>query len=144
MSYLRFSPREYQAICDVCHALNFNRHRPTALCHLLVRSLTATVPDLAKRIHRLRHQEMEILHAHLRDQGQPCERHGLSDDEFSLVAAACRPLLVRTRFRCTIKFTLVRHFQDDHPDLAEKLAGLGQARFESLCEQVKLWVLGAP
>ena len=47
MSYLRFSPREYQAICDVCHALNFNRHRPTALRHLLVRSLTATVPDLA-------------------------------------------------------------------------------------------------
>jgi hypothetical protein len=26
--------------------------------------------------------------------------------------------------------------------LAARLVALGQARFESLCEQVKLWVLG--
>jgi glutathione S-transferase len=142
MSYLRFSPREYQAICDVCHALNFNRCRPPTLRHLLARSLADTFPTLADRLRHLRHQEMEVLHAHLRDQGQPCERHGLSDDEFSLVAAVCRPLLARTRFIGTLKPTLFQHLRDDHPELAAKLAGLGQARFESLCEQVKLWVLG--
>jgi hypothetical protein len=142
MSYLRFSPREYEAICDHCQALNFNRHRPNPLRHHLVRSLGATHPDLAERIHRLRHQEMEILHAHLRDLGQTNERHGLSDDEFSLVAATCGPLLARTRFLRALKPLLVRRLQEDSPELADKLGGLGQARFESLCEQIKLWVLG--
>jgi len=138
MSYLRFSPPEHQAICDICLSLNLNRCRPQSLKRILAASLTDALPELAGRIAGLRQQEMQLLHDHLRDQRGPPKREELSAAELSLFDAAFGGLLVQARFLRPLKGTIVEHFRQHDPELAAKLGRLSDERFEALCEQVKL------
>ncbi len=76
MTHLSFSPREHQALCHVCRPLNLKRCRPAALKRLLVASLSASFPELAGRIARMRRAQFLILSDHFR-RG---EGHGLTGE----------------------------------------------------------------
>ncbi len=136
MSYLRFSRVEYEAVSEASCSINLTRCRPCALKRILVRSLAASLPELAGRISRFRRQEMRILHEHLRRLQQPA-RLDLTAEEVGMLAEAFGPLLFQVRFLRPLKSALVHQFRDAFPDLAAKLAYLSNDRFEALCERIK-------
>ena len=137
VSCLRFSPREYQAICDICLSLNLNRCRPQSLKRLLAQSLADDLPPLAERIALFRRQEIQLLHEHLRGPRRPAE-HDLTPEEVEMLAEAGGSLLFTVRFSGLLKHAMVQHFRDNHGELAAKLGRLSHGCFEMLCEQVKL------
>jgi hypothetical protein len=136
MQHLRFSPAEYQAISRLCRPLNLCRHRPPALQRLLVQSLADTHPELARRLARFRRRELRILHEHLREQ-RPAAPHGLSPEEFELLAAPFGPLLFHVRFVRPLKRAVAQQLREAFPGLAAKLDQLSHRQFELLCEEIR-------
>lgn len=137
MTHLRFSLREYQAIIAICRSLNLNRCRSQALKRLIAESLAGDLAELAERIARLRGQEIQLLHEHLRGSRQR-NVHDLTSEEVEMLAEAAGPLLCKARFIRPLKRILVQHFLDNSPELAAKLRRLSHTCFETLCEHVKL------
>jgi hypothetical protein len=137
VSYLRFTPSEYEAISRLNRSLSLNRYPLPAFRRLLIASLADTLPELARRVAGLRRQQIQLLYRHLQDRPRAERRHDLAPEEVGLVADAAGPLLFRARFARHLKRALVEHFGAVSPALATKLERLSLYRFEALCEQVQ-------
>jgi two-component system, response regulator PdtaR len=91
VGHLRFSPREYRAICEVCLPLSLGRRPPRSLKRHLTRSLADADPDLAGRVAGLSRQQVEILHEPLSERSLVATI-SLSVYHFEILAAVCREL----------------------------------------------------
>jgi hypothetical protein len=137
MTYLRFSPSDYLAICRVCRTLNLAHQPSEKLKRHIAGSLAAKHPDLAARIEGLQGKELLVLHHHLLEQQQPRNQHGLTARELWMLAEAFGPLLFNARFTLPLKRTLVQKFEDSFPELAAKLDLMSPNEFEKVCDQVQ-------
>jgi hypothetical protein len=137
MTFLRFTPTDYLAICRVCRTLNLAHQPSDKLKRHIAESLAARYPDLASRIAGLQGKELLVLHHHLLEQQQPRNQHGLTARELWMLTETFGPLLFNARFTLPLKRTLVQKFEDSFPELAAKLDHMSQSEFEVLCEQVQ-------
>ena len=141
MSYLRFSPEEYRALCRLCEQLPLGATGLTAFRHFLVAYMPLDQLELAKRIARLDDRPMRLLQKHLlgRRQAEAPEGDKLPFTEEEL------KLITRTIDFPRHPLRLLRHFQksmverlsDSYPSLAWKLARLSERQFERLYEHVR-------
>jgi hypothetical protein len=140
MSYLCFSPDEYQALCLLADQLprGMGLH---ALQHFLVAYLPPNQLELARRIGRLDQRHMRLLAQHLRKRGQAGGvedgRGAFSDEELEAVAGACDSSRHPVRFLQYYRFLLVEKLSGTHSALARKLARLSERQFARLYEQLK-------
>jgi hypothetical protein len=104
--------------------------------------------DLALRIDRLDNRRMRILHEHLVGQGPagptPGGRQELTEGELKAVADAWEGFPYPVRFLRYLRQPLLDSLGEIYPDLAGKLARLGQRQFEGLYERVKRRGEGSP
>jgi hypothetical protein len=137
LSYLRFTPDEYQTMADLCRWQRLGRlHQPAFRRHL-ADALKDINPDLAKRIARLGRAKLSVLYWHFRERTlvvkSPTQ---FTTQDLQLVAEACVTAPFPVRLVRPFKTVLVELFQDDWPGLARKLARLSGHQFEQLYEQV--------
>jgi hypothetical protein len=135
VTWLTFSPREYQAIARLCRSLDPRKNTDKLKRHL-VQALAPSLPPLADRIRHLRHCELRLIQNHF----QECQRtseHGLSDEEIRSLTEACGNLLCHARFARPLRRALLERLGEHSPDLGRKLNRLTAAQFEMACEQIK-------
>jgi hypothetical protein len=139
MSYLRFTPQEYQVLARICRRLGPGC-RLNAFRRSLMLALSNGRPGLLQKISRLHIHQLKILLDHFRHKNEPPGGHDLSPDEVRSLSQAFGPLLFHARFGVPLKRALVRHLVESAPDLAAKLHRLSQDQFEVLREQVKQFI----
>jgi hypothetical protein len=135
VSWLRFSPREYQAIARLCRWLD-PRKKTYKLKRHLVQTLTPSLPALAERIGHLRHCELRLIQEHF----QECQRpsgHGLTDEEIRTLTESYGNLLCHARFARPLRRTLLERLGEYSPELGRKLNRLTVAQFEAACQEIK-------
>jgi hypothetical protein len=141
MSYLRFSPDEYRALCRLSEQLPLGGMDLSALQHFLVANLPLEQLDLANRIARLGDLRMQLLYKHLLGQNPadavPCEWDAFTQAELKAVADAWGSFPYPIRFLRHFRKPLVHLLNDGSPDLAQKLAGLNERQFRLLYEYVR-------
>ena len=146
--HLRFSPEEYRALLRLSGAVALRGTSLTTLRRFLVAHLPLEQLDLAMRIDRLDNRRMRILHEHLVGQGPagptPGGRQELTDGEFEAVVDAWEGFPYPVRFLRYLRQSLIDYLGDIYPDIAGKLARLGQRQFEGLYERVKRRGEGSP
>jgi hypothetical protein len=135
VSWLRFSPREYQAIARLCRSLD-PRKNPYKLKRHLVQSLTPSLPALAERIGQLRHCELRLIQEHFRECQQP-SGHGLTAEEILTLTETYGSLLCHARFARPLRRALLDRLWERSPDLGRKLNRLTVAQFETACQEIK-------
>jgi hypothetical protein len=137
MSYLRFTPDEYRTIAELCQEHNLGSCNQPVFHRLLVQALRGTCPALATRLSRLGRSKRTILYWHFRTRTPAVRtRPQFTAHDLRLVAEACQTVPFRVRIVRPFKHVLVELFQDEWPDLAQKLARLSGRQFEQLYEQV--------
>jgi hypothetical protein len=140
MTYLRFSPEDYRALCRFCSPhLTFARDLP-AFRQLLLFALSETRPALAERIAALDGRRLRILHDHFAGRATAgraeAQEHGLGPKEMYVLWQACRCYPGTARFLQPLKSRLVEVLKDVVPALSEKLSRMSDDQFERLYEQV--------
>jgi hypothetical protein len=141
MSYLRFSPDEYRALCRVSQQIPLGGMDHSALQHFLVANLPLEQLDLAKRVARLDDRPMRLLRKHLLGRRQaeaPAgKRYAFTEEEVTVLTQAIdfpgHPL----RFLWLVRKSIVERLSDHSPSLAWKLARLSERQFERLYEHVR-------
>ena len=141
MSYLRFSPDEYHALCRLCEQFPLGRTSLSALQHFLVANLPLDRLALAMRIDRLDNHQMQLLYEHLVSH-HPAEAaqskwDAFTQAELNAVADAWGSFPYPLRLLRHFRKPLVHLLSDGSPDLAQKLAGLSERQFRLLYEYVK-------
>jgi hypothetical protein len=139
MSYLRFTPQEYQVLERVRCRLDLGRSL-NSFRRSLVLKLERCRPELAQKISRLHIHQLKILLDHFRQDAKPEGEHDLNAAEVKALTHAFGPLLFHARFSGPLKRALARHLADTSPELAAKLHRLSQRQFEALCEHVKQFI----
>ena len=141
MSYLRFSPDEYRAICRLAEQIPRGGMGLSALQHFLVANLPLAQLDLANRVARLDDLQMQLLHEHLRGQSLEDalagEWDGFTEAELEAVADVWDSFPYPNRFLRHFREPLVRLFSDTFPGLARKLARMSEHQFTRLYDYVK-------
>jgi len=136
LSYLRFTPLEYRALCQLCSPLDLADDFFPDFKAFLVAALLDDLPDLAKRIALFRRGQLRILFDHVRGRkAKPAG--GLTQEEFRALTQACNSLVNPHRFLHYYKDSLVRHFQKSKPALARKLTRMTDEQFRELYGRVK-------
>jgi hypothetical protein len=135
VTWLTFSPREYQAIARLCRSLDPRKNTHKLKRHL-VQALAPSLPPLAERIGQLRHCELRLIQNHFQECQRPSE-HGLTAEEIRSLTEACGILLCHARFARPLRGLVLSHLRKGHPELGRKVDRLTVAQFETLCEHVK-------
>lgn len=143
LTYLRFTPAEFQAIARVCRPLELTEQSFRTFKPFLVASLRGSEPALAERLGRMRSYQIGIIYQYVKERqgaagaarSRPL-RQLLSREDLREVAEACRALPLRDRFQSYARMRLVLHFREASPPLAAKLTGLSDSQFERLCRHV--------
>jgi hypothetical protein len=137
VSYLRFTQREYQAICTLSASLHFSQYPAHVLRRLLASSLADTWPELAARINRLNKSQLTILYDHLLQLRTPERKPSLSLGEVELLLVTAGPLLFQIRFVSPLKVALTKALRQTHPELSGKLACLTISEFQLACRRAR-------
>ena len=137
VSYLRFTRREYRALCTLSTSLDSTQYPAHALRRLLVSSLAHPWQELAARIHRLSKSQLTILYDHLLQLRTPEKKPSLSPDEVELLVATAGPLLFQIRFAGPLKAALIKALRQTHPELADKLACLTTSELQLACARAR-------
>jgi hypothetical protein len=139
MSYLRFCPEDYRALCCICSPHLTHALHPRSFRRLLLSRLSTARPSLAERIAELDDHRLGILYDHFSEHDSaaagPGERHAFSGEELRVLAEACEPCRPN-RFLAYLRAALAARLRDLFPTLAEKVAGLSNDQFERLYAQV--------
>jgi hypothetical protein len=140
MSYLRFGPDDYQALCQLADQLPRGVSLHT-LQHFLVAYLPLDRLELAQKIQRLDQRHLRLLYEHLKERSQAGgaeDRQGnFSAEELNVVAQACASFRHPVRFLRYYQDLLVEKLSHRHLALACKLARLSARQFARLCEQLQ-------
>jgi hypothetical protein len=140
MSYLRFSPGEYRAICRACRRLVVEQLSLRIFKRVLIVSLANKQRKLAERIAVLDECQVYILYDHLLEQRWAKAKEGgqpmLTTDELEMVAEACQCYQFPIRSLHSFKRSLVQVLWGVFPALASKLSRLSDSEFEWLHELV--------
>jgi hypothetical protein len=137
VNYIRFTRREYRALCTLSTSFEASQYPAHALRRLLVSSLADTWPELAARINRLNKSQLTILYDHLLQLRTPEKKQSLSPDEVELLVATAGPLLFQIRFAGPLKAALIKALRQTHPELADKLACLTTPEFQLACGRAR-------
>ena len=148
MSYLRFSPDEYRALCRLSQQIPRGGMGLPALQHFLVANLPLEQLDLANRVARLDDRPMRLLHKHLLGRRQAEALEGVklkfTEEELKLVTQAIDFPRHPLRFLWLVRKSMVERLSDHSPSLAWKLARLSERQFERLYEHVRGRKEGSP
>ncbi len=139
MSYLRFSPEDYRALCRLCSPHLTDALDLPAFRQLLVCSLSESRPALAGRISQLDGHQLGILYDHFRQRTAPLRgegEHGLGPKELRVLREACRCYPTTARFLRPFKANLVEILRDVFPALARKVRRLSDEEFGRLYDEV--------
>jgi hypothetical protein len=137
VSYLRFTPFEYQAICRLCRPLDLDDDFLPDFKGFLVASLLGDLPALAKRIALFRRNQLRVLFHHVRGpKAQAAD--ALTSEELRALSQACRSLIGVPRFLHTCKDSLIHHFEETRPALARKLVRMSADQFQELFWRMKV------
>ncbi len=138
MSYLRFSPDEYQTLCNLILQKRLGDHNLPVFKRLLVSGLNETDRELARRVARLRGRRLEMLYYHFRERTPPVRLstpYDLDPEERAIVAEACQSTPFPVRLVRPFKNVLIGQFEETRPELAQKLRWLSGHQFERLYNQ---------
>jgi hypothetical protein len=135
LTYLRFTPNEFQAISRACRSIPLRDDFFAAFQSSLVAVLTAAKPDLARRIASLRLYQVGILFQYLK--GQDETSPAFTAAECQAVARVCGSVVLPPRFVGSFRDALVGHLTSIWPGLADKLARLSEQEVGQLFEQVR-------
>lgn len=151
MSYLRFTPGEYRALCQLCRPLNLTRLDAKELRAFLVPAIAGTLPALGERIAALGDRELRLLHEHFRErqdtrapQSSKESIAGLTSEEAAALAEAFRSYPFLSRFIRFLRGSLVQYFRESMPGLATRLARMDDRGFEHLYAQMQTRGKGDP
>jgi hypothetical protein len=134
--HLRFTPTEYRALALMCSPLDLDDNFFPTFKGFLVNALLDTLPDLAKRIALFNRGRMRLLFDNFREKNE-ASREKLTADDFRALAQACGGVVHPPRFLHSYHRVLVRHFRQQRPALARKLARLSADQFAELYGQVR-------
>jgi hypothetical protein len=145
LTYLRFTHDEFRALEHACRSRRLNDRFFPAFKAFLVRSLAGTHPGLADRISGFYRWQVGIVFEYLKERrravrGRGKERDtpaGLTAAECDAVVRALAAVEAQDRFLSAYQHFLVRHFRQEAPGLAKKLARLDGSQIERLHEQVR-------
>jgi hypothetical protein len=137
VNYLRFTRREYRALCTLSTSLGSSQYSAHALRRLLASSLADTWPELAARINRLNKSQLAILYDHLLQFRMPENKPSLCPEEVEFLVATAGPLLFQIRFVGPLKAALIKALRQTHPELADKLACLTTSEFQLACGRAR-------
>jgi hypothetical protein len=135
LSYLRFSPREYRALCRICRPLSLDGMQLPPLKRFLIESLLVVRPALAKRVALFGRSQLRLLLDHFREQEAKQEPE-LSAEDFYLLMEACHAWASGHRFLRYYRISLIRLFNKVKPSLANKLARMSEDQFQALYGRV--------
>jgi hypothetical protein len=151
LSYLRFTPGEYRALCQLCRPLDLHRLDAAELRAFLIPALAGTLPTLGERIAAFHDRELRLLHEHLRERKEARSSTsarvtvaGLSPEEVTALAEAFRSYPFLSRFIRFLRGSLVQYFRENYPNLAAKLARMNDHDFEQLHTQMQTRRKGGP
>jgi hypothetical protein len=151
VSYLRFTPDDYRALCQLCRPLDLYRLDAAELRTFLIPALAGSLPALGQRIAAFHDREMRLLHEYLRDrkEARASTRHkgsiaGLAAEEATALAEAFRSYPFLSRFIRFLRGSLVQYFRESFPNLAVKLARMNDHDFEHLHAQMQTRRKGGP
>jgi hypothetical protein len=136
LSYIRFTPQEYQAILGLCRSLALRPEDLPIFRILLVESLAKSYPDLARRVDGFRPDQLRLLFRRVRRRRGAC-RVEFTAEERRALHRACAAFPLPGRFKRHLQDALVRRFRQEAPGLAEKLTRLDARQFERLYEEVR-------
>ena len=137
MSYLRFTPADYQTLARVCRNHNLARLDLLTFRDLLAAAVADRAPDLAARVGGFNSGQVFLLQQHLRAGEKGGARPALTAAEWRMLAEWCGSAPGPTRFVGVFHRLLVRQLRKAAPGLARKLEGLSAAQLERLYEQVQ-------
>jgi len=140
MSYLRFCPEDYRALCRICSPHQPHDLRLPAFRRLLLSRLSTARPSLAERIAGLNGRQLGILFDHFSQPASagaaPGEGHAFSGEKLRVLAEACESCRGPTRFLACMRAALAERLGDLFPSLARKVARLSDGQFERLYARV--------
>jgi len=136
LSHLRFTPTEYRALVLMCRPLDLDDDFFPNFKGFLVNALLDTLPDLATRIALFNRAKMRLLFDHFREKNETTKEK-LTSDDFRALAQACGAVVHPHRFLHRYQWALVRHFRQERPSLARKLARLTADQFAELYSRVR-------
>jgi hypothetical protein len=137
VTYLRFAPRDYWAVCRLLYG--FDLCRPLGdLKQFLVTGLAAKRPALAERVSRLDARELRVLREHFRRRRETQARHGLSSEEIRTVAEALRSPLMQSRSLLPVKEAVSGVLAKTSPNLGRKVRRMSLEDFEALYNEVRV------
>ena len=117
MSYLRFTPDEYQNLAHVCSRLRLHSHQRCQFKRLLIQDLRNVSPSLAERIADFRWADLRLVFEHFAEEACPPTEgipgdplHEFDQLDLMMIAEECAAAPFPVRF--------VRHFKQA---LVEKL-----------------------
>jgi hypothetical protein len=137
LSYLRFTPADYQALARACRAYDLARLDLLTFRDLLAAAVAGRSPDLAARVGGFNSGQIFLLQQHLRSGEKGGARLALTAAEWRTLAEWCGSAPGSTRFVGVFHRLLVRQLRKAAPGLARKLEGLNAAQLERLYEQVQ-------
>ena len=133
LSYLRFTPTEYEAITRVRRRLDLRGFDARTLRLILSLSLMGDAPALAERVRGLRDAEMRLLRDHLRGEAPP----SFTAEELRTIAEACGAAPPLVRFAGPLQRVLVGRLRKASPRLARKLSRMSISQFVRVFEQAQ-------
>ena len=136
-TYLRFTRKEYRAICRACRSIPLTEGSFAAFQSSLVGALRAAQPELAERIAAFGSYPVGILFEYLKERDETSP--SLTAAECEAVAWVCGSGVLPPRFIASFRDALVGHFRSAWPQLAEMLARLTPQEVADLCERVRQW-----
>jgi len=137
LSYIRFTPQEYQAILGLCRSLALRDEDLPIFRILLVESLAKSYPELVRRVDSFRPDQLRLLFRRVRRRRRGASRIEFNAEERRALSRACAAFPLPGRFKRHLQDALVRRFRQEAPGLAAKLTRLDARQFERLYEEVR-------
>src|SRR4051794_3053630 len=129
-AYVRFTPAEYRALCQVCVAIDFRNDLFRIFKQFLVESLKDSSPALAGRVAQLSRAQVRVVYQYLKEQRQdraearrlpPPPPPELSPTEFQAVTDVADAYRLPAGFPHVFRDFLARQLRELAPDLVRKL-----------------------
>jgi hypothetical protein len=149
VTYLRFTPQEFQAIQHVCHSVKLSDESFAVFRYFLVETLDRALPGLINRLARLPARKLRILFESLRDHKRCVvknhgggtkkdgRKHALTVEEMQAVRQASGLFFLFDGSQYSFQDYLVYAFIKTMPALAAKLARFSHQQIARLYHQAK-------
>jgi hypothetical protein len=133
LSYLRFTPSEYEAVVRVRRRLDFRGFDARTVRLILSLSLMDESLALAERIRTLNDDQIRLVRDHLRGE----KPQSFTEAEWRVIAEACGAAPACVRFAGPLQRVLVGRLRKASPRLARRLGRMSISQFVRVFEQAQ-------